>query len=102
MTYFLVQFKNNWSDEFDVEGFRVFDQDELAEFYSLLDLPNMFPNEYEFGTNELIEFDTKEEYLECLTIGQIAVNEAKFLRKVFGGPQYGKFYYPELPEDTEW
>lgn len=99
MPYKLVKFKDNYADEFDVEGFRLFTDDSWRAF---LDQLPQYPDETYFGTNEYIEYSTKASYLKTLEVLEISEKEYKILLKLFGTDiipyGYGMFLVP-MEED---
>jgi hypothetical protein len=84
MKYYLVIESNDYADEFDIEGFKVFKSENEESLEIQLIDDQEFPCEKYFGTNEAIEFETKEDFLESLSIVEITEEELKVLKKLFG------------------
>lgn len=59
----MVMFADNWVDEFDIEGFRIMKQEEWDEMVEKA----VFPRHFCFGTNQWLKYDTKEDFLMCIT-----------------------------------
>ena len=89
----LVVCKSNYADEFDTEGFAIWDDGEWDNFQS----NEEYPNYVCIGTNEEINFNSAEEWKECFKAQDISDTEAERLKVLFGGPQFGMFleWYPE-------
>ena len=114
----LVKFSQDWSDEFQGEGFAILTQEEwdtvIANARKSLEWAEQVflhsgqkaseyrPNweiEFYFGTNEAFSFSSLEEYLDSFTVSQISEEEAAFLRLHFNikhsnfsdGISYGSF-----------
>lgn len=92
----LVKFSDNYSDEFDVDGFKLFEtaaeqvdwenalREEWAEYSDTEEM------ELYFGTNEFI-YISKEDYFDrAITIKEITHTEYYFLEENFG-TSYGMF-----------
>ena len=82
-TFVLVRYNDNYADEFDVDGWRVFNAEEYAEFKT------SFPRNFTvgIGTNESIDYSEKDgpRLFDQLEETPITVDEAKTLYKLFGG-----------------
>ena len=59
--FYFVHFDDNYADEFDLSGFRVFTDPEYMEFMNNLEKIK-FPFECYFGTNESVSYKTLENY----------------------------------------
>ena len=78
MTKVLIKFYDNYADEFDVEGHKVFDLKEWDDHLtSAKDLS--YPREIYFGTNEFCEYYNYEAYLRCFTMQVLSDNEYETL-----------------------
>lgn len=64
--YVLVHFRDNWADEMDLCGSRVFTQEAWADFLEKLNRVH-WNHEFYVGTNESVEYRNKEDYLRHLT-----------------------------------
>lgn len=78
-TYVLVSYNDNYADEFDIEGFRVFWFRDWDEFVARL------PEEFTMGigTNEQIEYDSKETLMKCFSVKKINSDHAAVLAEHF-------------------
>jgi len=66
MKYYLVQYNDNYGDEFDVYFHQVMTEDKLKETKDLISKTNWEYEEFYFGTNECIEVSSLE-LLEALS-----------------------------------
>lgn len=91
----LVVFKDDWADEFDGEGFFIFDNPQDWQ-----DLKNKAHDNMElyFGTNEWFEYETPEQYLNQCTEHTITEELSVTLKGLFGltgrWPEFGIFPTP--------
>jgi hypothetical protein len=93
---YLVSYDDNWADEMDVSGSKIFDsKSELDEFFDGFKKYFEENGYYSFGigTNEEIEYDTFSDFEEAFTIQPITDNEKEVLEK-FGFGSGGQF--PEI------
>lgn len=78
MTKVLIKFHDNYADEFDVEGHKVFDLKEWNDHLTFAkDLS--YPREIYFGTNEFCEYYNYEAYLRCFDLKILSDNEYETL-----------------------
>lgn len=103
--YVLVKFSDNWADEMDVDGFRVF----VLEDWELIKtrMAKVFEKgrgscSFGIGTNEEIEYSSYADWLSSFSVSSISESEALFLRKHF--PQYDSFAGQGfvLYQDEDW
>lgn len=80
-TFLLVTFDDNYADEFDVMGFRIFTTDQWEKWKSAIPEKN---SSIYFGTNECTDYSSREEFLETCTVKPITVEYAKVLFDLFG------------------
>ena len=78
----LVKYRDNWADEIEIYGFRVMHDDQLEKWKQRI------PNDYVFGigSNEEIEYETKQDLLDCITVIPLDANQAKMMYDLFKGP----------------
>lgn len=102
-----VHFDDNYADEFDISGFRVFTDPEYMAWMNDLQ-KKQFPIECYFGTNESIEYKNLEAYKNRLTLESISKDEYNILKKLFpclNHGAYGHFIdpseYGDYDEDYE-
>ncbi len=90
-TMYLVQYKANCADEFDVYGFAVYDQEHLDSLNEAFDKlkkryntnsDNFYLNHW-FGTNEAVTFDTAEEVFSAFNVKQLTGIEAQTMLILF-------------------
>lgn len=82
----LVEFNDNWADEFDVEGWFVAEEEVWEKFIqALYDSPQKLDSGFElyFGTNEGIEYRNIKEYLKHFSVRTITDEQAKVLIDLF-------------------
>jgi hypothetical protein len=79
--WLLVKYDDNYADEFDVHGFRVFSTEEYKTWKNHIKKGNI---SYGFGTNEGNEYSSKKEFLSTLTEIPISIEQARTLFDLFG------------------
>lgn len=84
----LVKFNCDYADEFDVEGFSVYTEEEWSEVVQ--GVKEGFENqttskerEVYFGTNEACTFENFDQWLNCFRVYTITDDEAAFVNRVF-------------------
>jgi len=78
--YYLLEFSDNYADEFDIDGLVIMTGDELDEYKNrVLNIKGHI--ERYFGTNEFVEYNNGRDYLNGLRITEINKNEYDFLKK---------------------
>jgi len=80
----LVKFKKNWADEFNCNGFKVYDTEQAWQA-DVMTLPEL---EYEFGTNE--GWQEGEITVNDFTVVDISNEQAQALKDLFGN-EFGIF-----------
>ena len=81
---YLVEFNDNYADEFDVDEFVVMDGNRLHNIFDKLENYDERISFY-FGTNEDLEYDCGQDFLDRLTIKEISDSDNQVLLKLFGG-----------------
>lgn len=76
----LAKFTDNWADEADFHGFRVFEVSEFEKWNS--EIPKRNVTIY-FGTNEENSYDTKASFLETIKVTPISLLQAAGLAELF-------------------
>jgi hypothetical protein len=90
----LVKFDDNWADEMDVSGFKIFDNLDAWEKCVNEFTKNRFDGEepeddeenyFEvyFGTNEYNEYESMDEFISNFDIAEISDEEAVAIEKIF-------------------
>lgn len=96
----LIKLSSCWADEFDVCGFAVYSDDKYNKWLKLVDMVE-FPVEWYFGTNEALEWETKEDFLCDIHVKDICDDAAQvILDNLCSGEEYGTFVceYNEISE----
>ena len=78
----LLKFQMDYADEFDVYGFEVVTE-ELWEKYKQMFKCVSYPNEYYFGTNEMVTFEDEAEVLRAITVTELSIMQADALKALF-------------------
>jgi len=96
----LVKFDDNWADEMDVSGFKLYDNIDawnaaIAKFKEKrkIDEENYF--EVYFGTNEWIEYDSLDEFLNNFKVIEISDTDAAVIGAMF--PEANSCGYAHFP-----
>jgi hypothetical protein len=79
--YVLVKYADNYADEFDVDGFRIFTVQEWETWQNRVPMKRIHAG---FGTNEACEYRNKKDFLECFTVTSLSAEQAKMMFEVFG------------------
>lgn len=93
MSVILVKLDTNWADEMDIEGFALFEPDaweEAKEEYKKAFKHEPCQTLY-VGTNEYIQYESYEDYMNDLTAIEITDEEAQVIEKYFT-QEYSFFY----------
>jgi hypothetical protein len=100
MADILVNFDSDWSDEFNVDGFKIYDKDAWEELKKrFLKLENF---SWYFGTNEGFDEETPKQFLENYDEKDITNEEEAVILKFFPHAKtYGWGNFPELEEILE-
>lgn len=96
----LIKLCSCWADEFDVYGFAIYSDHKYNKWLKLVDMVE-FPVEWYFGTNEALEWETKEDFLCDVNVTDISDDEARtILDNLCCGEEYGLFVcgYNDLAE----
>ena len=82
--YYLIRYKGNYADEFNVESFSVETEDEYNEFMNAVKIvgDNDGYISINVGTNESIEYDDINEYTYDLTITEISESDYETFKKL--------------------
>ena len=88
MTYMLVKMNKDYADEFDVKGFfcctlEQWNEYKTAAYKMISEHPEQ---EYYFGSNEFLEFDSSHEFDEAFVATEISDAEYETMMKLFGSP----------------
>lgn len=91
--YYLVKFKKDWADEFNVYGFSIFKKDDWDNLHEKLKKYKDKCAEFSFGTNEGWDEETIGDFLKDITVVPISEMEKSIITKLFGTKDYGHFPY---------
>ena len=86
--FLLVKYRDNYADEFDVNGFRIFTFEEWENWKLNLKEEQLHAG---FGTNEACEYESKDDLLRCMKVIPISAEVTKSLFEVFGKPYVQSF-----------
>lgn len=100
----LVKFDDNWADEMDVSGFKLFDNLDawnaaIAEFKEEREIDeDVVENNYfeiNFGTNEWNVYESLDDFLSNFEVIEISDTDAAVIEAMF--PEAVKFGYGHFP-----
>lgn len=97
----LVKFNDNYADEFDVDGFRLYTKENWIKIEALISAHFKENGEWEFyfGTNEGIEYYDLETLVSTLVISEVSEEEVKTLIKLFPRCEsYGYGIFPNFED----
>lgn len=101
MKYYLLTQRTNWADEINFEGFLIVEaENEEDAFKAIISRNQKFPCIVSVGSNEEIEFKTKEAYLRTFRVKEISEEEYDVIGKVLGG-SFGKLLTLDCDEEEE-
>lgn len=91
--YYLMQFNDNYCDEFDVQGFSLITLDQYKMYEFVVNNVNKYYGSYTvgIGSNEDIEYQTLSEFLSCIKVSEISTNDYRSINAYFGN-NYGLVY----------
>jgi hypothetical protein len=92
MTHVVVVFGDNWADEMDISGVRIFTSEEWQEIQDRI--PDKPFNIY-IGSNQDIEYESKQDYLSNFEATPITAEQAAWLQSILG-TRFGHFPNPEF------
>lgn len=78
----LIKFDGNCSDEYDVKGFQIVDDMEAEKIIKAIEALE-YPQEFNFGSNDILVFDSAGELMHSFNFDQISSDEAKIIEKNF-------------------
>jgi hypothetical protein len=94
----LVIYRDNWADEFNIQGFSVM----LASEWGVM-MENAkqktYPRSMGFGTNQEIMYNTCEDFFLCFEILPIGEDKYRALRESFG---WGFGFWPDSFFEKNW
>lgn len=81
--YKLVQVSFDYADEFQCEEFQVMSEEKYEAWIKQIKSLIKEDDEFYFGTNEYLEFESFEEFNEGLTVYDITEEEYQIFQKYF-------------------
>lgn len=99
--YLLISLDTCWADEFDVNGLWVTTQDEYDVFLKRLNEVNFKNQEIYFGTNEAVEYSSKEDFLSDIFVTEVSESFHDEFYSIFQSYTYGMIDIPYLLEIFE-
>jgi hypothetical protein len=95
MAHLLVKYEDNWADEIDLKGFKLFTDDRWQEFQDAV--PDKRFTRY-VGSNQDIEYDGKKDFLSRFSVQEIEESDYQVLKKFF---PHGEGEFPDLDFDDD-
>jgi hypothetical protein len=80
---YVVTFKSNWADEFDLESLTVMKHDDMLSLKRDIQEAE-YPRELYFGSNQSLGFDSWEEVWSCLTFVFVSPELASEFKDTLG------------------
>lgn len=85
MEYVLVSLETNWADEFDVVSHWVAEKEEALDAIDIITNSHISEHdEFCFGTNEGISFESAQELMDCISIHPITEEFYKNFVRLIG------------------
>lgn len=81
--YYIVIYRDNWADEFDIEAFQLFTEKEWLDATDSIDRSNDEQREIYFGTNEFIEISPKEFFRNAI-ITELSLSRYNLIKNIIG------------------
>lgn len=78
----MLVYKDNWADEFDAEGFAFLKEDDW-EYIKREAAETPFPRDINFGSNQGVEYDTYEEFINAFKVTPITEELIEELKLLF-------------------
>ncbi|MHA2280095.1 MAG: hypothetical protein ACXAC5_04365 [Promethearchaeota archaeon] len=96
----LVKFRDNYADEFDIEGWKIMCKESWDNYVKAMKKDVVWPQSKYFGTNEGIEWSDADEHLYCFKAIPITPEEEQIIVKVIG-KRFGDFLAFDLSDKYE-
>lgn len=89
--YILVKYSADYADEFDCEGFGIFEKTEWEEIKKETEKSFEEDGSKErcFGTNEYLQFEDYDDWLRSFKEYDISEEEAETFKRLFGKRPFG-------------
>ena len=85
---YLIEYDENYCDSFYISGFRIVEN--IHSWNNEVDNLSEYDYSYCFGSNEVIEYDSAEDFCNALKITKISDEQYDTIHKLFG-ESYGHF-----------
>lgn len=102
--FYLLKFQQDYADEFDVYGFKIYNEEDYNKYLELTKENYLKREEtnhrkqkvvtISFGTNEEVEFYSLENYLKSFDLVEITEDEFNILNKLFDGSFGFDYFFP--------
>lgn len=91
--YYLMDFKSDYCDEFEVQGFSLITLNQYKMYEFLVDNQDKYTESFDigFGSNQELYFDNLSEFLDCISVHEISTNDYRSINAYFGN-NYGLVY----------
>ena len=88
--YYLMKFKNDYCDEFEVQGFSLITLEHYKMYKFVFDNQDKYTESFDigFGSNEELYFENLSEFLDHITVFEISTNDYRSINAYFGS-DYG-------------
>lgn len=96
--YVLVEWNGNWADEMDLNGFKVCEKRDWDKYVKTMDNVT-FPETHCVGTNEDLEWETKEDHLDEFKARKITSEQYQTIKKLIG-VEFG--FFPDLSYKADY
>lgn len=98
--YKLVKWSDNWADEMDLDGFKVFTNEEFEAYIQGWKKAFEYRGSYTMcvGTNEEIEYESFEEFERTLDVSALDHGEYRTIQDHLGD-EFG--FFPAVPDNDE-
>ena len=84
----MIEYDDNYCDSFDISGFRIVKN--IHSWNNEVDNLSEYDYSYCFGSNEVMEYDSTEDFCNALKITKISDEQYDAIHKLFG-ESYGHF-----------
>ena len=89
--YYLVKFSKDWADEFNADGFSIYEKTIWDDLYQKLKNNKDQEASFYFGTNEGWDDESIGDFLNSIKVTPITAEEKYVMQTLFGSNDYGIF-----------
>ena len=101
--YVLVKWSDNWADEMDLNGFRIYTESEWKDFRTKL---SAYKDGFTIcvGTNEDIDYSNGKDLLKKMKVHKLSESDYATISRIFGDVYGEQSVFDDSPidEDTDW